>query len=98
MAFKAYDDGDLIVVTGTFTDRNGAPIDPDTVSFLVKNPSNVITTYVFGTDAELVQDSTGVYHVDISANITGKWYYRYVSTGIGQAAEEGEFLIKKGFF
>ncbi len=98
MPVKSYDKGDLVVLTAVFTDRNGAAIDPATVTFKIRDPSGAVTTYVFGTDAELVKDSVGNYHVDVSPSVNGDYLYRYESTGTGQAAEEGKFQIKRGFF
>ena len=98
MTVNHYDKGDLVAVEAVFTDRNDALIDPTAVSFKIKDPNGNITTYVFGTDAELVRDSLGKYHVDVSPGIDGTWQYRYESTGTGQAAEEGQFQVKRGFF
>jgi hypothetical protein len=98
MSFNAYDEGDLLVLSAVFTDRLSAVIDPTTVSFKIKDPEGVVTTYIFGTDSELIKDSTGNYHIDISVNTPGQWYYRFESTGTGQAAEEGQFQIKPGYF
>ncbi len=59
-----------------------------------RTPAGVTTTYVYLTDNELVKDSTGKYHVDINANAAGTWYYRFFSTGTGQAAEERQFEVR----
>ncbi len=98
MPFSSYDSGDLVVISAAFTDRNSAALDPSTVTFKIKDPNNLDTTYVYGTDAEVVKDSVGNYHIDISAAIVGRYYYRYESTGTGQAAEEGSFEVKDGVF
>jgi hypothetical protein len=44
---------------------NGTPTDPTTITCKVMDPSRNVSTYVFGTGADLVKDSTGVYHVDV---------------------------------
>jgi hypothetical protein len=78
---------------------NGAAIDPTVVKFKVKNPNtNVITEYTYGTDAELVKDSTGNYHVDVSALVSGYWYYRFFATGTGESAEEHYFEVRESQF
>jgi len=89
----AFDKGDLVRCTGTFTNGAGAGVDPTAVLFKVKMPGGTITTYTYGTGAEVVRDSTGVYHVDVDANAAGEWYYRFYSTGTGQAAEEARFSV-----
>lgn len=93
-----YDKGDKVRVTGTFTDSAGTAVDPDVVRFVVRNPRGVETTYLYGTDAALVKSATGIYYVDVSADVEGKWYYRYYSTGSGQAAGEGSFTVAFGAF
>ena len=88
-----YDKGDLVRCAAAFTNTAGTAIDPTAVLFKVKDPSGNITTYTYLTDAELVKDSTGNYHVDVDADEVGTWYYRYYSTGTGQAAGEGTFDV-----
>jgi hypothetical protein len=97
MTKNAYDIGDLVRCTGTFA-ASGANVNPDAIMFKVKAPSGAITTYTYGTDAALVRDATGVYHVDVSATEAGQYVYRFWSTGIGQAAAEGQFLVKLTLF
>lgn len=92
-----YDKGDLVRATGTFTTSAGAATDPTAVFVKYTNPSGSITTLTYGTDAALVKDSTGVYHVDIDANAVGAWTYRFYSTGTGQAAAEGDFFVKSAY-
>ena len=89
--------GDLERVQGTFRNSSGTLIDPTTVTFKARNPAGTITTYVYGTDSQVVKDSTGVYHVDWSLSSAGKWYFRIESTGTGQAADEEEVLVVTGF-
>ncbi len=94
---NAYDIGDLVRCTGTFA-SSGTNVNPDAIMFKVKTPAGVVTTYTYGTDAALVRDATGVYHVDVSATEAGQYVYRFWSTGIGQAAAEGQFLVKLTLF
>jgi hypothetical protein len=49
---------------------------------------------VYGVAPALVKDSTGHYHIDVSASMSGTWRYRWESTGAGQAAEEGAFVVE----
>lgn len=91
---NVYDVGDLIKVSGVFTDEDDEDIDPTTVTFKFTDPSGNTTTYLYGTDDELVWDSKGHYHVNVSIDESGTWYYRWASTGTGQAAEEGSFVVR----
>jgi hypothetical protein len=91
--FNSYDLGDLVRVSGSFTDENGDVADPSAVFCAVRDPAGTVTTYEYGEDAELVKDDTGEYHLDIDANVAGYWYYRWYATGSGQAAEEDKFYV-----
>lgn len=93
-----YDKGDLVRITGTFTDSAGDATDPAAVYFKFTTPAGATTSYQYGVDAEIVKSSTGIYYVDVDANASGTWYYRYYSTGTGQAAEEGAFTIDRSNF
>jgi hypothetical protein len=88
-----YDIGDLVRVSAAFSDVAGAAIDPTNVAFKFKDPAGAVTAYVYATDAALVRDSAGNYHVDVSVDSSGRWHYRWESTGAGQAAEEGQFIV-----
>jgi len=90
-----YDIGKLVRITGTFTrgitdggGTAGDAIDPDVVNLDIKPPDGITATYVYGTDAEFVRDSTGVYHIDLSLDIAGPWAYRMYSTGTGKTATQ----------
>ena len=94
---NTYQKGDLVRVSGTFTNSAGTAIDPSVVKFSYKNPAGTTTTLTYGTDVALVKDSTGNYHVDVDASLTGPWYCRFFSTGTGQAADESKFLVNSDF-
>lgn len=93
-----YDKGDLVRVTAVFTDSAGTAVDPDVVRFVVRNPRETETAYLYGTDAAVVKTAVGNYYVDVSADYEGTWHYRYYSTGSGQAAGEGSFTVAFGAF
>ena len=101
-AINHYARGNTIRSTGTFTDPvTGAVTDPAVIHFSFKNPVGATTTYVYGTDTELVKDSTGVYHVDVDANMVGSWYERWygeLSVGVLKAARETHFVIDASEF
>jgi len=93
------DMGDAIRVTSTYVDpfNSDTPIDPEDVMFSVRSPCGAVTTYVYGTDTEVVRTDTGVYHVDITIDAAGVWHVRGWSTGDGQAAEEAELVAKQHY-
>lgn len=94
----AYHLGDLVRISGAWTNAAGAATDPGTVLAQYINPAGSVTSLTYPSDAALVKDSTGNYHVDINANAVGTWYYRFYSTGSGQGANEDYFVINRSEF
>jgi hypothetical protein len=96
---NSYDAGDLVRVSVVWTDADSAAVDPDVVRFKFRPPNGTLTTYLYLTDAELVKDSVGNYHVDVSVtNQPGTWNYRFegeTSGGVAQGADEHEFKAIK---
>ena len=92
--------GALVQVAAVFRNpASGALMDPAAVFFKFKDPtSGVVTIYTYGVDSQLVKDSTGKYHVDVNASSVGRWYYKFYSTGSGQAAYENHFSVKSSNF
>ena len=92
---SVYGKGDLIRVTGTFSDSGGTAIDPTAVIFKYKPPSSSTVTLTYGVDGELVRSATGVYYADISATESGVWWHEFSSTGTGQAVDESYFEVRQ---
>ncbi len=94
---NSYLEGNVVRVTGTFTDATGAAADPTTVTVrYFIDPSGAVTTLVYVTDPEVVKDSTGVYHVDIAVSAPGKYRYGFAGTGaVGTliANQEAYFVV-----
>lgn len=94
----AYDVGDRVRLTHTFTNADGANTDPTTIVFKFKTPAGVTTTYTYGVNAELTKVSTGVYRVFISLSAAGIWRYRIEGTGVLEAANEDAIHVNRSFF
>lgn len=93
----AIDKGDLVRVTGAFTNTAGAAIDPTTVTFSFRINAGATVTYVYPTT--VVKDAVGNYHVDIDANASGTFHYRWAGSGaVGQGADESYFEVKSSMF
>jgi len=87
-------EGKLIRITAAFTDpADDSAVDPDTVTFLIKDPDDNVNAYVYGTDPEVENPSVGTYRMDVATDQGGWWFYRVESTGTGQSASQGKFYV-----
>lgn len=93
-----YDVGDLVRMTGALTTADGTAVDPTALVCKVKKPSGTVTTLTYGTDAFPVRSAAGTYYAEVTADEAGEWWYRFVSTGTGQAAEEERFYVRESQF
>lgn len=97
-ATNTYDVGDVVRLTGTFENQSDAYVDPGGVQVKVKNPLGTSTTYVYGTDAEVMKTSTGNYYIDIEASLEGVWYYRWEGLTSNKGAAEHSFQVRDSQF
>lgn len=83
-----------------FRDAAGTLTDPTTLEFKIKSPDDApVVTYIYGTDAELVRDAAGKFHVDYDVDVSGTWYYRYKATnGSLKETVEKEFVVARSHF
>lgn len=88
--------GQKVRMVGTFK-VNGVLTDPTTVTCKVMDPSKNVSTYVYGTNNELVKDSTGVYHVDVVTDEKKQWSFRFEGTGACVAVDEDDFGVTTKF-
>jgi hypothetical protein len=93
-----YDIGDLVRVSLSFTNSSQSAADPSTVRGRFRDPSGNVTTYLFGTDSQLVKDATGAYHFDVTIDEAGDWRYRGEGEGAIVAAAEGRFHARESAF
>lgn len=98
VAINSYHIGDLRRIAGAFKNDAGTATDPTTVRFEFLTPAGVKTTYVYPTNAQLVKDSTGNYHVDLTLTEAGLWFYRWEGEGAVHEADEGEFMVQPSGF
>ena len=92
----SYDIGDVVRVTGTFTDADGVATDPTTVTGKYTDPSSNTTT-----DSSPTNSATGVYYFDIEVDEAGSWKYRLEGktvTATNQGAAEGSFEVNASNF
>jgi len=72
--------------------NSGTLADPTTIEYKYKRPNGTIITYTSAC-AALVHDSTGIYHVDLTIDQAGSWYYRFSGSGVATGADEEIFNV-----
>jgi len=77
---------------------DGVATDPSTTTFRTKSPDGTVTSYVEGTDVELVRDSAGVFHLDLLLGAAGWWTVRWEGTGTAQGADEYQVRVEPSAF
>lgn len=87
--------GELVRVTCVFTSlTDGAAYDPATINFIYREPDEDLVKLVYGTDAAVVRDSAGVFHIDLTVGIAGVWRYRWESGADKVGIAEGQISVK----
>jgi hypothetical protein len=90
-------------VEASFKAVDGTGVDPVNLLFKWKDVEGSETIYTYGTDAELVKDASGEYHVDVPIDTTwtkGKIYCRYEARdvdGVVLAALETVIEVKSNY-
>jgi hypothetical protein len=91
--------GSPIAFTANFQSAAGSDVDPTTVTFWTLDPSGCQTSYVYGTDDEVVKDSVGDYTATIIPDSPGRWFYKWITTGTNLVVvDEGNFLVQDSPF
>lgn len=94
MSIAVFQVGDKVRLSAAFTDISEAAQDPGGILCRVREPDSTVTTYTYGTDAALVKDSTGNYHVDFLTSQSGRHRYGFYGITSGQAVAESEFRVQ----
>lgn len=90
-----YDIGTKVRLIGEFRDLDNVLSDPTVVVAKTRDPSGNVTTISGGS---VTKDSTGVYHVDVTLDESGTWWYRFEGTGAVVAADEQAFVVAESRF
>lgn len=91
---ESIDIGDSKRFSIAFTDIANAAADPTAVTAVITEPDGIATTYVYGTDAELVKDGVGNYHVDFVFAKQGRHKIKLTGTGAINSAEYVEIWVR----
>jgi hypothetical protein len=82
--------------------RDEVDVDPDTVKLRVLSPSGVESEYTYVVDSAssaVVKTSAGDYYCDVTPDESGRWFYRWETTGTNLTdASEGSFLVQYSQF
>lgn len=63
-------------------DETGLSVDPaDGLFFSYSYPGSEVVIYTYGTDTEIVRDDVGEYHVNLTFDVAGFWFYAWKSLG-----------------
>ena len=89
--------GDSIQPKATFTVAKVAT-DPTTVTLRVRRPSGTETSYVYGDDDAIEQESDGVYSASVALDEAGRWAFRWEGTGAVVAAAESILDVRGSAF
>ena len=95
-AYNTYDIGDVVRISAGFTNASAAAADPTAVTVSYRNPSTgAVSELNYGVDAEVIKDSTGNYHMDITTANHGIYYYKWEGSGAVVATVEGFFEVRE---
>lgn len=90
--------GSPVLLSGAFYNVAGSFVDPTTVTFKVRLSGGTTTTYVYGTDAQVVKTSTGCYYVLFTPSSAGTYYFQWKGTGALAALNESGFNVVASSF
>ena len=76
MPVKTWERGEDVRINNSYTDIDDAAFDPDTVELKIYDPAGSLISTVTYAAAEIVKDSTGVYHYDyaLAADASVGWW------------------------
>ena len=94
-----YDLGEGVYIRGSFANpQTGAPMDPSavTVRYLPPSyPAGLPIVKVYGTDPEVIHDSTGNFSLLLTADEVGLWQFRWEGENVAPAIQEGSFIVRR---
>lgn len=97
---KEYHSGNVVefFTSDAFTDANGDPADPDSVTFRLMPPDGVEVSFTWPADAEVVRDGPGLFHTLVTVDTAGRYPYRFEGTGAVTVAAEDVILVRHSAF
>jgi hypothetical protein len=93
MPQQSYDLNDTARLSVNFK-VNGVLTNPTAITATVRKPSGTTTVYTTATSPAIVNDGTGLYHLDITADQARQWAYKFVGTGTAADTGPGVFYTR----
>ena len=79
----------------SFKDNAAVLTDPTVVTFNMKDGAGTLLAFVNGTDAEVIKETTGIYHVLYTVIVAGRHFWGWKGTGSLIAAAETSFKVRE---
>lgn len=92
-----YDVGEIAVIEDTI-DVDGVLTDPSTLTISYRKPNGTEVTKTYGTDPEVVRQSVGVYHLNVTCDSAGEWAGRVSASGLASGAGETSWHVRASRF
>jgi hypothetical protein len=88
--------GSIVPITGTFRNAASTLTDPTTITLIVRDPDDELTTYIYPDDLSRV--SQGTYRLTaLLLDKSGTWFYRWEGTGAVEAIDEGAIFVQRSY-
>ena len=97
---NTYKLGTSVKISVAFTDVDGVAADPTLVTCKVQKPNDaagIETLYTYPTDAALVKDSVGNYHLWIETDQVGTYVYGFEGAGVVDVSNDDTFDVETNF-
>ena len=91
---NTHDIGDQVRLQADYT-VDSVPTNPTLVFLFVQHPNGILDSYTTG---DLTNSSTGTFYLDIVLDDSGRWDYRFASSGTVVASDENFFLVERSAF
>lgn len=89
---NTYELDSLVTSNVTFTQKaGGAPVDPTTIIFFVRNPAGQETSYSYGS-SPMTRTGVGAYTIDFLVDAPGVWTYKWQGTGTAEVTTPDTLL------
>ena len=84
-----------IRIKARIRDINGTLTNPQSIQFELERPgATTYDTYTTNSDPGIVNESTGIYYIDLSIDEVGKWKYSWFTYGNVTSSWKGFFQVE----